>query len=137
MPDTLTVPAPTQTTIATDGPVMLDAERLDCYRVAVQFQVLAATIIPVSNRVLRDQLERASVSIVLNIAEGSGRRSRRDKARFYAMARGSAMECAAIVNIAFVRGLAPYLDCRRGRSLLIRTVQMLTKLQASLGARFE
>jgi hypothetical protein len=45
------------------------------------------------------------------------------------------MECAAIVNLALVRDLAPYLDCRRGRSLLVRIVQMLTKLQIALTGR--
>lgn len=51
------------------------------------------------------------------------------------MARGSAMECAAIVNLALVRDLAPYHDCRRGRSLLVRLVQMLTKLQLTMRGR--
>ena len=113
---------------------LLDAEKLDVYRVAVEFHVLAATLVPADCRVLRDQLERASVSIVLNIAEGGGRRSRPDKARFYTMARGSAAECAAIVELLLVRGLASPVLCRRGRSLLVRIVQMLTKLQARLTA---
>ena len=115
--------------------LVLDPERLDCYRVAVEFQVLASTLLPTAQRVLRDQLERASVSIVLNTAEGCGRRARLDRAHFFAMARGSAMECAAIVNLALVRDLAPYLDCRRGRSLLVRIVQMLTKLQLTMRGR--
>jgi four helix bundle protein len=132
MPHTLVDPTPQTEDPATQ---VLDPERLDCYRVAVEFQVLASTLLPVAQRVLRDQLERASVSIVLNLSEGCGRRSRRDRARFFAMARGSAMECAAIVNLALIRDLAPYLDCRRGRSLLVRIVQMLTKLQIALTGR--
>jgi len=115
--------------------IVLDPERLDCYRVAVEFQILASTLLPTAQRVLRDQLERASVSIVLNLSEGCGRRARLDRAHFFAMARGSAMECAAIVNLALVRDLAPYLDCRRGRSLLVRLVQMLTKLQLAMRGR--
>jgi hypothetical protein len=73
-----------------------DCERLDAYRVAVEFQLVAASI--VSGRklgALRDQLDRASVSIVLNIAEGSGRFTPAEKAHFYLIARGSAMECRA------------------------------------------
>ena len=111
----------------------LDAEKLDCYHVALEFQALAAGLLPGSERVLRDQLERASVSIVLCIAEGAGRRSRRDKARFYTMARGSAMECAAVLDLVALRSLASTQACRRGRSLLVRIIQMLTKLQARLG----
>jgi four helix bundle protein len=48
---------------------------------------------------LRDQLDRASASVVLNIAEGAGRWSWKDKRRFYAIARGSATETAAIVSL--------------------------------------
>src|SRR5262245_16323365 len=62
----------------------LDCERLDCYRVAIEFQTIAARL--VSNRrvgALREQLDRASVSIVLNIAEGAGRRFVRDRAHFF------------------------------------------------------
>jgi len=129
--------APVDDEAADDAAALLplDPERLDCYRIAVEFQVLASTLLPTDQRVLRDQLERASVSIVLNISEGCGRRARRDKARFYAMARGSAMECAAIINLVLLRDLAPYLDCRRGRSLIVRLVQMLTKLQLTMRGR--
>jgi len=109
----------------------LDCERLDCYRVAVEFQRIAARL--VSNRrmgALRDQLDRASVSIVLNIAEGAGRRFARDKANFFTIARGSATECAAVLDLLLARGLLSPADHRHGRGLLIRVVQMLTRLTA-------
>ena len=83
-----------------------DAERLDCYRVAIEFQALATTLVP--RRVysaLRDQLERASVSIPLNIAEAMGRFSPAERAHFFSIARGSATECAAIVDILVSRGV--------------------------------
>lgn len=118
-----------------DQPVhgaQLDAEKLDVFRVAVEFQALAAGLLPKGQAILRDQLERASVSIVLNIAEGAGRRSRGDKRRFYAIARGSATECAAVVDLVRVRNLAPGEECQKARALLVR-VQMLTKLQQRLG----
>jgi four helix bundle protein len=79
---------------------------------------------------LRAQLDRASVSIVLNIAEGAGRRTTRDKANFFTIARGSAAECAAILDLLLARGLAPASSHRHGRGLLIRVVQMLTRLIA-------
>lgn len=78
---------------------VLDCERLDCYRVAVEFQGLAARI--VSNRrlgALRDQLDRASVSIVLNVAEAFGRCAPRDRAHLLAIARGSAMELTRLLS---------------------------------------
>ena len=110
----------------------LDAERLDVYRVAVEFQTVAAGIC--SNRrvgaTLRDQLDRASVSIVLCIAEGAGRRTARDKAHFFTIARGSATECAAVLDLLEARGLLSRSAHRHARGLLVRIVQMLSRLVA-------
>ncbi len=83
---------------------------------------------------LRDQLDRASISIVLNIAEGCGRRSPADKARFYSMARGSATECAAILDLLGVRELVDDRPRKHARALLVRTVQMLTRLVTRMAA---
>jgi four helix bundle protein len=113
-----------------DPVAYLDCERLDCYLVAVEFHSIAARM--VSNRslgtALRDQLDRASVSIVLNIAEGAGRRTAPDKGHFFTMARGSATECAAILDLVVARGLITTPGHRHGRGLLVRIVQMLTRL---------
>jgi four helix bundle protein len=125
MDQTIPNPEPTDPT-----PVAyLDCERLDCYRVALEFQSVAARFVG-GRRLgtLRDQLDRASVSIVLNLAEGAGRRTLPDKARFYTIARGSATECAAILDLLLARGLVSLADHRKGRGLLIRVVQMLTRL---------
>ena len=110
----------------------LDAERLDCYRVALEFHVIATAMAPRCDSVLRDQLRRASLSIILNTAEGAGQRSRLQKRHLYSIARGSAMECAAIVDVVRLRGAAAVTDCASARTLLIRIVQMLTKLDRSL-----
>jgi four helix bundle protein len=137
MPDML-APAPEAPTTTplpgfSSGAALLDAERLDCYRIALEFQALTSHLVPRRHQAtLRDQLERASVSIVLNIAEGAGRASPADKARFYAMARGSATECAAVLDLLWARGL---IDARlriRARSLIVRIVQMLTRLLARM-----
>ena len=71
---------------------LLDANRLHVYHVALELHCLCSTLAATLNRIVKDQLERASLSVVLNIAEAAGRRSRRDKARFYAIARGSATD---------------------------------------------
>jgi four helix bundle protein len=130
-----TVPTPTPDA---DAPAYLDCERLDCYRVAVQFQVLAAAL---GRRPrlgsLRDQLDRASVSIVLNIAEGSGRFAPADKAHFYLIARGSAMECLAAVSLLRARSLVASELYARSRSLLTRIVAMLTRLSTAMQVRAE
>jgi four helix bundle protein len=113
-------------------PPILDAEKLVVYDVALELQVVCCTLVPVNHRVLQDQLERASLSIVCCVAEGAGRRSKKDKRRLYTMARGSAMETAAIIDVLRRRHLAPEGQCRSARSLALRVVQLLTKLDAAL-----
>jgi four helix bundle protein len=110
--------------------VRFDFEKLDCYQIALQFNALAGRLVPRGHRELRDQLTRASLSISLNIAESAGRATVAEKAHFFAIARGSAMECAAIVDVLLSSGIASIGPCREARVLLIRVVQMLTKLQA-------
>src|ERR687892_423172 len=82
---------------AAAGPT-LDHERLHVYALALEFHALASSLLPRRGfRTIRDQLERASLSVVLCIAEGAGRTSGPDKRRFYEMARGSATESAALL----------------------------------------
>ena len=71
---------------------------------------------------------RAALSIPLNIGEAAGRTSEADGARHYAIARGSARECAAIVDAVDV--LSDLEDAKREQAshLLGRIVAMLTKL---------
>jgi four helix bundle protein len=107
----------------------LEIDRLDCYRIALEFLSVVPRLAPVRGCAdLRDQLERAGTSIVLNIAEGAGRISKPDRARFFAIARGSATECAALIDIFRARRLAPAADCAAARALIVRIVQMLSKL---------
>jgi four helix bundle protein len=106
----------------------LDANRLHVYTVALELHALCSTLAEGLHHILRDQLERASLSIVLIIAEGGGRRSRRDKARYYAIARGSATETAALLDVLAIRGLASVTSIAGGRRLAIRIVQMLTRM---------
>ncbi|HZM50870.1 MAG TPA: four helix bundle protein [Vicinamibacteria bacterium] len=111
---------------------LLDPERLDVYGIALKFQLLTAAAVPRGHRTLRDQLERASLSILLNIAEGAGRRSRHDKARFYCMARGSCAECFAIFDVLRLRAMVSdgiYFEARRK---LTRIAQMLTRLERTM-----
>ena len=48
---------------------------------------------------LRNQLDRASSSIVLNLAEGNGRRTTNDRKHFFQIAYGSLKETVAILDI--------------------------------------
>ena len=113
-----------------EGEPLLDAERLDVFHVAVEFQAVAALFAAKADAILRDQLLRASVSVVLNLSEGAGRRSRADKARFYSMARGSASESGAILYLLRARGVVSEGEYASSRRLIVRIVQMLSKLAA-------
>ena len=129
---TLAVSEPSASVEFAEDLVELDAERMEVYGLASQLHAFAASKVPTLSRVLKDQLERASLSVVLCIAEGAGRRSRKDKARYYTYARGSATEVAACFDVLRIRKLAPVGECARGRSLAVRVVQMLSKLCSSL-----
>src|SRR6202044_1044924 len=66
--------------------------------------------------------------IPLNIAEGSGKPAPADRARFYAIARGSAMECAALLDVCRVAGLVSVGEVEEGKVLVTRVVAMLTRM---------
>ena len=100
---------------------MPDHEKLDVYQCSIEFLALSVQIIetlPRGNSALADQLKRASWSIPLNIAEGCGKTSLSDKHRFYAIARGSSMECGAILDVLKVLKIvqSPLFD--KGKQLL-------------------
>src|SRR4051812_24261154 len=104
-----------------------DYERLDVYRLALDFLVLANDVIeelPRGRSHLADQLTRASTSIVLNIAEGSGKFSAGDKRRYYLSASGSATECAAILDVCLRLKLMPFDRHTKGKTDLDRVVGM-------------
>ncbi len=105
-------------------------EKLDVYHVALEFVVWRRKrlVIPRGNADLADQLTRAASSIVLNVAEGAGEFSLKEKRRFYRMARRSATECAAALDLLEACGGLRANALEPGRALLDRVVAMLTKL---------
>ena len=112
-----------------------DHERLDVYRVALGFLVLADEVVqslPRGRSHLADQLARASTSTVLNIAEGTGKFSKPDKRRYYLSASGSATESAAIFDVCLRLKLIEIQPHETGKGLLERIVSMLVKLAKSL-----
>jgi four helix bundle protein len=76
---------------------------------------------------MADQLRRSSLSIPLNIAEGSGKPSQADSLRYYATARGSAMESAAVIHCCAILKIVDPELLSKARALLFRVVQMLSK----------
>jgi four helix bundle protein len=106
-----------------------DHERLHCYAVALEFAAMVPSLTQAARPSLRDQLERAAASIVLNLAEGCGRRTRRDRNHFFSMAQGSAMECAAAIDLLRVNAQIQVADATRAKHKLTRVVQMLVGLR--------
>ena len=111
---------------------VMEAERMRVYQLALELQCHANTLVPSVHRVVRDQFERASLSVVLNSAEAFGRFSRRQKRYHVGVARGSAMECAALCDVLRVRRLAPLVETNHAKRLAVRCVQMLSKLEQAL-----
>ncbi|WP_157907121.1 four helix bundle protein [Sorangium cellulosum] len=114
----------------TDRP-LLDHENLDAYRVAIEFLALSVQLleeIPKERRELRLQLERAAMSLPLNIAEGAGKPSPADRARYHGIARGSAMECATLLDVSRIMGVVQSKDVEQGKRLLSRLAAMLTRM---------
>ena len=108
-----------------------DHERLDVYRLAIAYVAFSyrhARSLDGANRHARDQWLRAAQSIPLNVAEGNGKQSLKDKNRFFEIARGSALECAAIHDVLCVCDAIDDESNRLGKSDLKRIVSMLTRL---------
>ena len=85
------------------GEPIFDHTKLDVHRLSiayVAFSYRIAKTLAGINRPARDQWLRAAQSIPLNIAEGNGKQSLKDKNRFFEIARESALECASIHDVA-------------------------------------
>jgi four helix bundle protein len=116
----------------TESDKWLQHESLIVYDMALKFHVAAMTLLPRRGYPnLRDQLERASLSIVLNIAEGAGRSSPADRRKFFTIAMGSLLECGAILDVLHLRQIADPTRCRNGRLYLIHLARMLSRLAVS------
>ena len=132
MPVPLPVPVPDLETLPMKG---FDHERLEVYQSALQFVVMARDIIkqlPTGFADLADQLCRASTSIVLNTAEGAGEFSKKEKARFYRIAKRSATECAGVLDVFRVLKVLEDAPLLAGRELLLRIVGMHIRLIRNL-----
>jgi four helix bundle protein len=111
-----------------------DHERLKVCQEALRFVVWVGPIIEQlpGKLAVRDQLDRASTSIVLNLAEGNGKRSHPDRCRYCDIARGSTVECAACLDVPVRRHHLDAILAAEGKAVLPDVVAMT----AGLIARF-
>lgn len=117
-----------------------DHQKMDVYRASLGFVVYASRLIealPPGHAYLADQLRRAALSITLNTAEGAGEFAPGEKARFYRMAKRSATECAAVLDVVGELGLGGAKIVDDGQERLFRIVSMLVKLCKMLESKRE
>ena len=117
------------------GKFTFDHERLDAYKLQLQFiewvtPLLEEALQKTSGkpREVCDQIDRASLSCLLNTAEGNGRRQGQARAKFFDDARGSATECAGCLDALVAKKIFGPDRIAEGKALLFRIVSILCKL---------
>lgn len=118
---------------------MFDHEKLRAYQEALRFVVWVGPIIEKLSAKLaaKDQLDRASTSIVLNIAEGNGKRSYPDRCRYLDISRGSALESAACLDVLVARNALSAEEVLDGKSVLHGVVSLVAGLVARFGGNVQ
>ena len=115
----------------------LDHERLIVYQRALTFiswsSVLNKEIGPSGD--VRNQLDRASTSVPLNIAEGNGKFSIRDRIKYLDIAYGSALECSACLDVMVAKSAAAPGRVAEGKQIIEEIVNRLVRLRESIAAR--
>ncbi|MEP7013982.1 MAG: four helix bundle protein [Verrucomicrobiota bacterium] len=105
----------------------LDHKKLEVYQASLEFIIWTVPLLsrlPASASV-RNQLDRASTSVPLNIAEGNGKFTSADRCRFFDIARGSALEAAACLDVIVAKGLAAISETEAGKTLIVKIVSLL------------
>ena len=106
---------------------VFDHEKLHVYQASIEFLVWLEKILERIPKGLAvyGQLDRASTGIPLNIAEGNGKFTQRDWCRFFDIARGSALECAATLDVLSAKAILLENDIIPGKEILLKIVSML------------
>ena len=134
-------PPPNEPTRSSDptrsSRTVFDHEKLEVYKHELEFIKWvtplieeAATSATGRPREVCDQLDRASLSSLLNTAEGNGKRRGQARAKFFDDARGSATECAACLDVLVAKGILPPDRVVSGKEMLLQVVCMLSGLVA-------
>ena len=110
--------------------MQLDHEKLRVYGASLEFvrwvhEILAG--VP-SRLAVHSQLDRASTSVPLNIAEGNGKFTAGDRWHYFDVARGSALECAAALDVVVAKGVLRASEVDSGKEMLGTIVSMLVGL---------
>jgi len=111
-----------------------DHERLIAYQRSIQFVSWSSQLLETLPAKLSvcDQLDRASTSIPLNLAEGNAKYTAPDRCRYFDTARGSALECAACLDMLVAKGICTMEQIQPGKALLHETVALSIGLTRSI-----
>ena len=115
-------------------PAVFDHEKLNVYAKTLEFIAWVTVLlekVPKASAVY-NQLDRASTSIPLNIAEGTAKFTPPDRCRYYDTARGSALECAACLDVLVAKRILSQDEIAAGKELLRPMVSMLVGLIKSV-----
>jgi four helix bundle protein len=115
-------------------------EKLEVYQKAVDFTDRVTALAEKFARgyaFLADQLNRASLSVATNLAEGNGRFTKADRKHFFTMARASGQECVPLLELARRRALVGVADHAALREQLEVIAKMISGLIAGLDNRNE
>jgi four helix bundle protein len=107
-------------------------ERMEVYRLALDFVTWASEVAPLRDRF--EILDEPSRALMAWIAEGSAKRMGEERLRFFDLARGAAMECAAGLDVLVARGFAEEEEMRPGKVLLARVVALWVQLMRVHGS---
>jgi four helix bundle protein len=109
---------------------MFDHEKLKVYQLSLEFVGWTSDLLDKVPKKINacDHLEAASTSIVLNIAEGNGRYTANDRCRFFDIARGSALECSASLDVLVNKKVFSNNEILPGKRMLYEIVSMLIGL---------
>lgn len=113
---------------------LFDHERLFACQRAIQFAAWSSPLpetLP-TRLAVADQLDRASTSVPLNLAEGNAKHPAPDRCRYFDTARGSALECAACLDVLVAKGKCGVEEIQAGKRLLHETVCLLVGLVRSI-----
>lgn len=107
-----------------------DHEKLKVYQTSIRFVGWVDSLLANLPKTLavHNQLDRASTSIPLNIAEDNGKHTQQDRCRFFDIARGSALECAACLDVLVAKSRIEERLASEGKSMLVEVVSMLVGL---------
>jgi four helix bundle protein len=113
---------------------VFDHEKLIAYQRGIQFVAWSSPLLEKlpTKLAVSDQLDRASTSVPLNIAEGNAKYTAPDRCRYFDTARGSALECAACLDVLVAKGKCTAEQIHSGKELLHETVSLLVGLIKSI-----